>query len=388
MKLLEVDAKAILMRYGLPVPQNKFLDSTEEAPADWLGGAAVKAQVMFGGRGKLGLVQISGPEALGQTIASVRQRLSERGLQPLVMLEQPVAVQAEYYLSIRIDDIHQRAELIFSTRGGVEIEAHADALNVMPITPLAPLYAHQLIPFFRQSGVPGRQIGPLARFAAQAYRLFCLEDADLLEINPLGVTERGDVIALDAKLNLDDSAEFRHPERKDWLSGRMRHASLTPLEREAQAHGLTFIELDGNVAVLSGGAGLGMLVLDAIVDTGNKPANFVDAIGGASPETFRRQVKLILDHASRPEIEAIVTFFTLTATSLASIVNAILDVTADKPAPKPMIVGLLAGGAAEAEMSLEQAKAVLGARGIECVTELVDLMNSLSRILPRNRKPA
>lgn len=386
MKLLEIDAKEIFRRNSLATPRGVMVEPGSSVPPGWTGPAAVKAQVLFGGRGKLGLVRLATEATLADEISAVRAGLAERYLPQLVMVEELAAPAAEYYICFRINDVDQCPELLFSLKGGVEVESNADAIRTLQIAPLDEIYAHKLVPFFRDCKVPSRQIGPLARFASQLYRVFCQEDADLIEINPLAVTAKGEFIALDGKVNLDDSATYRHPERAEWHSTTVRVGNMSELERKAQDAGLTFIELEGNVAILSGGAGLGMLVLDSIVDTGNRPANFVDAIGGSSQETFKRQVQLIFEHARRPEIEAIVTFFTLAATPLASIVNAIVEVIDVMPPPKPLIVGLLAGGPAEDIMSLKQAKELLGTRGILCVTELVDLMSALSELLPRDRR--
>lgn len=381
MKFIEYEAKALFRRHGISVPKSRFVPEIQGAVGDWGGDVAVKAQVLFGGRGKQGLVQLGRATDLPSMVADVRTRLSNRNLPPLILIEEKVEAKAEYYLAIRIDDIAQEPVLLFSLKGGIGVEDDPDSIQTFPLPTAGVVMPYQLLPFFLASGVPGKLVGALARLSAQLLALFRAEDAELVEINPLCPVSDRDLIALDGKISTDDSAAFRH----DWQSTHswsLRHSELTPLERHAASQGFTYIELDGNIAVLTGGAGLGMLTLDAILQTGHRPANFIDTVGGSTTETFRKQVDTILDRAEAPQIDAIVAFFTVTATSLASVVGAIVSAVKDRAAAKPMFVGFLAGGAAEAEMDMEEASRVMREAGIVPVRELADLMQVLTERVP------
>jgi succinyl-CoA synthetase beta subunit len=290
MRLIEADGKALLKRRGLPVPRGRLYEADEqiEAPP---GGAAIKAQMLAGGRGKRGLVKLADPSDARAVGASIVARMRADGLPPHVLVEEKIAAEAECYLAWRIDDVRQAPVLLFSTRGGVEIEAQAGTLHEFVWDPLQPLHPHQLLRFLIDAGAGRRALGAIGRFAAELYKLFVAEDAELIEINPLAVLANGQVTALDAKLVLDDNARFRHRDWDELLSARLERAAAKPLELTAAEHGLTLVELDGCVALFAGGAGFGMAVVDLLADAGLPAANFADASGGAAcsaPWTARR----------------------------------------------------------------------------------------------------
>ena len=165
-----------------------------------------------GGRGKSGLCLANEPEVVA-VAATIAERMQAMGVPPHILIEEKIAIEAECYLAWRIDDVRQAPVMLFSTRGGVEIEAHAGGLHEFVWDPLRSLHPHHLVRFLLEAGASRRGLGALARFATELYRLLVAEDAELAEINPLAVTENGQVTALDAKLVLDDNARFRH---RDW----------------------------------------------------------------------------------------------------------------------------------------------------------------------------
>jgi succinyl-CoA synthetase beta subunit len=376
MRLIEADGKELLRRAGLPVPANARLLGPDDELELRLA-AVVKAQVLEGGRGKAGLVKLVSHENMANDVEKIRQTLRERGDHALVLIEDQVTFEQEFYIGWRIDDVAQQPALMFSTQGGVEIESHPDTLRQYYVNPLNSLQPHDLVPFLRDAGVGGRTLGAVSRFAVDLYRIFRAEDADLLEINPLGVTAQGAVVALDCKMSVDNAAVARHPYWHSLISYRLRHAGMTTLEARADDAGITFVELPGNVALLSGGAGLGLALVDLLAESGFAAANFCDTVGGSGMAAFSRMTELVFDRAEHPDVEAIVAFFTLSATSLKPAVISLVEAIRCRTLSKPIIVGFAATGAALREMTVDQAVAAFAELGYPCVTELSDLMDAL-----------
>lgn len=375
MKLIEADGKELLRRAGLPVPDHARLLGPAESPEPRA--AVIKAQVLEGGRGKAGLVRKANGDSVAGAVAEIRGQMMERGNVPLLLLEDQVAFEHEYYLGWRIDDLAQRPVLMFSTQGGMDIEAHAGSLRQHAIDPRLPVLPHALVSFLRESGVSGRALGAVARFAAELYLVFRREDADLLEINPLAVTAQGGVVALDCKMSVDGAALARHSYWKEMASHQLRHAGMTPLEAHAEQVGVTFVELPGNVALLSGGAGLGMAIVDLLAESGFRAANFCDAVGGSGIEAFGHMAELVFQRAESPEVQAIAVYFTLSATSLKPAVMSVIKAIGARTLTKPLVVGFAADGPALREMSIAEATAAFAELGYSCVAELSDLMDCL-----------
>ncbi|GGC77971.1 ATP-grasp domain-containing protein [Chelatococcus reniformis] len=378
MRLIEADGKELLRRAGLPVPGRARLLGPGDAVVT-AAPAVAKAQVLTGGRGKAGLVQLVEADDAPGRVDAIRGQLRARGEEPLVLLEDRVAIAHEYYLAWRIDDVAQRPVLMFSLDGGVEIESHAASLRQLPVSPLRAPLPHHFVAFLRDAGVTGRMLGAIARFAADSYRVFQAEDAELLEINPLVATAAGDVVALDCKMAVDAAAAVRHPYWRALPSYRLRHAGLTALEAQAETAGVTFVELPGNVALMSGGAGLGMALVDLLADSGLAAANFCDTVGGSGMTAFTRMAELVFDRAADPRVEAIGAFFTLSATSLQPAVVSLIETIKRRRPAKPVVVGFAATGPALREMSVAQAKAAFAELGYDCVGEPSELVAALKR---------
>ncbi len=378
MRLVEFEAKQLLRFAGLPVPNSQMWEDGATLPdGRWV----AKAQMLAGGRGKRGLILMADADAIAGEVVTVAQRLEALGHPPLVMVEQAVAADTEYYLAWRIDDLRQAPVLMFSPKGGVDIEANPESIRefVAPVgSTLAPL---ALLEFFRAAEVLPRHIGALCRFAADTLKVFLAQDLELLEINPLGGLASGQVMALDAKVIVNDNAMFRHGEWQTSLSLQMEQAEIPDIERRAQEKGLTFVDMEGDVALYSSGAGLGMALLDLLGDAGLKPANFVDISGGSGTDVFRSIGEFVFERAERDDVRAILMFFTLTATSLKACVDSLLATVDETPPPKPLVVGLIAAGAAEKDMTLDEARAALAARGYVVESELADAVNSVARLL-------
>ncbi len=314
MNIHEYQAKDILRKYGVAVPRGKvaFTPEEAEAAANELGGNVfvVKAQIHAGGRGKAGGVKLAKSPAEVKEIAAqmlgsklVTHQTGPRGKEVRrVLIEEGIDIARELYLGIVLDRSQSKLVIMASTEGGVEIEKVAaenpDAIFKEYVEPDIGLQAFQARRIAFKLGLEGAQVKNAVKFIIGLYNAFVDSDASLAEINPLVVTGSGEVLALDAKMNFDDNALYRHPEIAEM---RDIHEE-DPLEVEASKYGLNYIKLDGNVGCMVNGAGLAMATMDIIKLHGGMPANFLDVGGGASVETVRNGFKIIL---SDPNVKAI-----------------------------------------------------------------------------------
>ena len=314
MNLHEYQAKQLFARYAVPVTRGEVADTPEqaEAVAGRLGGElwVVKAQVHAGGRGKAGGVKLarSAKEVREAAAAMLGQRLvtKQTGAEGLpinqVFVEAGSPIERELYLSMLVDRGKERIAIIASAAGGMDIEEVAAStperiINVV-VNPAAGLQAFQARQLGYGLGLDHAQVKQFVPLAQRLYQLFIESDASMVEINPLIVTKAGDLLALDAKINLEDNALFRQPEL-----AAMRDASQEdPMERSAAEHDLNYVSLDGNIACMVNGAGLAMATMDLIKLHGGDPANFLDVGGGATPDRVAAAFKLIL---SNPSVKAI-----------------------------------------------------------------------------------
>ncbi len=314
MNIHEYQAKEILKKYNVPVPQGYPAFSVDEAveAADKLPTevCVVKAQIHAGGRGKGGGVKIAKTKAevkaLAEQILGMNLVTHQTGPQGKtvhkLLVEQGVDIARELYLGMVLDRGSSQFVMMASTEGGVEIEKVAaetpeKILKVWidPGVGLQPFQARQLA---FGLGLEGKQVGKAVKFMMALYKAFMANDCSLAEINPLVVTGEGDVLALDAKINFDDSALYRHPE----IAELRDLDEEDPLEVEASKYNLNYIKLDGNVGCMVNGAGLAMGTMDIIKLAGGEPANFLDVGGGANVETVRNGFKIILGD---PNVKAI-----------------------------------------------------------------------------------
>ncbi|MBV8146145.1 MAG: ADP-forming succinate--CoA ligase subunit beta, partial [Gammaproteobacteria bacterium] len=308
MNLHEYQAKEVFRSYGIPVPAGRVAASAEEAvaAAQTLGGTVwvVKAQVHAGGRGKAGGVKLArDPEAVRSAAAGmlgkalVTPQTGPEGLPVArVYVESGSAIARELYLSLTLNRERGRVAFIASAAGGMDIEevAHQTPEKILSVTvhPAAGFGAHQARELAFGLGLAGEQIGQFQALAAALYRLYLEKDLSLVEINPLIVTAEGALMALDAKLNIDDNALFRHPE----LAQLRDTTQEDPMERRAAEHDLNYVSLDGNIACMVNGAGLAMATMDLIKLHGGQPANFLDVGGGATSERVTAAFELILSN--------------------------------------------------------------------------------------------
>ena len=292
MKLLEYEAKQIFSEYGIPVPKGALIRAPEEAAAHLpeTGGAVVlKAQVDVGGRGKAGGVLF----ADAKTAVDTARELFAREIKGIpvreVLIEERLAIEHEYYVSIAVDRSSRQPVVLFADAGGVEIESAASAVRKVIVSPLL-----RDIPPFLMRELLGGAPKELAPVINRLYRVFQEKDAMLAEVNPLVTTPQG-VYAADAKLIVDDNALARQ--------GIAVNRDLSEREREAEKHGFSYVELDGTIGVIGNGAGLTMSTLDLIEYYRGRAANFLDVGGGADQERVMHAVRLV---ASMPDVSVIV----------------------------------------------------------------------------------
>jgi succinyl-CoA synthetase beta subunit len=309
MNLHEYQAKELFRRYGIAVPRGEAAATPAQAvaAAERLGGAVwvVKAQVHAGGRGKAGGVKLArntqevrdhAAGMLGTQL--VTKQTGARGL-PVnqVYVEAGSDIARELYLSLLVDRSRERVAFIASAAGGMDIEEVAattpEKILTVAVHPAAGLQPYQCRDLAYGLGLEQSQVGQFTDMALRLYRLFTECDASLVEVNPLVVTKGGDLLALDAKINIEENALFR---QRELLT--MRDPSQEDeMERRAAEHDLNYVSLDGNIACMVNGAGLAMATMDLIKLHGGEPANFLDVGGGATPERVAAAFKLILSNA-------------------------------------------------------------------------------------------
>ncbi|NTV03001.1 MAG: ADP-forming succinate--CoA ligase subunit beta [Chlorobiaceae bacterium] len=310
MNIHEYQGKEILKKFGVAVPKGYVAYSPEEAKqaaiqlfAELPGPVVVvKAQIHAGGRGKAGGVKLAkSPEEafeiaqkmLGITLVT-HQTGPEGKLVHRLLVEQGMNIEKEFYVGITLDRATSRNVLMISTEGGMEIEKVAEEtpekLLKIQVDPLYGLQGFQAREAAFFLGLQGTQFNNAVKFIQALYKAYTTIDASIAEINPLVITKEGDVFALDAKINFDGNALYRH---KDYLELR-DESEEDPLEVEASHSNLNYVRLDGNVGCMVNGAGLAMGTMDLIQLAGGRPANFLDVGGGASPQTVEQGFKIIL----------------------------------------------------------------------------------------------
>jgi succinyl-CoA synthetase beta subunit len=306
MKIHEYQAKSILARYGVPVPRGEVTfnaaDAHDIATRLGTGIVVVKAQIHAGGRGKGGGVKLARNPAdavklardmIGMNLVT-HQTGPEGRVVSRVLVEEGLQMTRELYLSVVLDRASGKPVMMASAAGGMDIEEVAARtpekivrIHIEPGVGLAPFEARQLA---FGIGLEGAQVNKFVKLAASLYDAFVATDASLVEINPLVVTAGGDLLALDAKMNFDDNALYRHPDIRD-----LRDAGEEdPLEIEASKYSLNYIHLDGNIGCMVNGAGLAMATMDIIKLAGGDPANFLDVGGGANAEQIRNAFKILM----------------------------------------------------------------------------------------------
>ena len=306
MDLLEYQGKSLFAKHGVPIPAGRPAGTPEEAvrAAEEIGyPVVVKAQVGIGGRGKAGGIKLAEDRQAAEQHAQAIHGMDIRGLiVHELYVEQASDIAEEYYAAILLDRSAKKPLVMHSRMGGMDVEAIAesdpDAIVSVHVDPLMGFQGFHGRRLAFDAGVAADVVRPVGSMLERLYRVFVEEDATLVEVNPLLVTAKREVVALDAKVTIDGNALYRHKETVEFRNP----GAEDPQERMAEERGLIYVKLDGNIGILGNGAGLVMSTLDVVAQAGGEPANFLDAGGGSKAEAIVDAVEVIL---SNPNVSAV-----------------------------------------------------------------------------------
>ena len=375
MDLFEYQARDVFESYGVPVLAGIIADSPEEvrAAAETLGGTVVvKAQVKIGGRGKAGGVKVAHTPQDAEEASRAIFGLDIKGhVVRRVMVAAGARIAQEFYFSVLLDRANRSFLSLASYEGGVEIEILAverpEALAKIEVDPIAGIDLAKATAIAIAAGFPAELVPKIAPVIVKLYEVFVGEDATLVEVNPLVLTEDGDIVALDGKVTIDENAEFRH----EGHAALVDTASEDPLEAKAKRANLNYVKLDGEVGIIGNGAGLVMSTLDVVSYAGEKhghvkPANFLDIGGGASAEVMAAGLDVILGDE---QVRSVFVNVFGGITSCDAVANGIVGALAvlGDAATKPLVVRLDGNNVVEGRQ-------ILAAAGHPLVT-VVDTMD-------------
>ncbi len=370
MNIHEYQAKELLRRYRVAVPEGRVAHAVEHAAsvAEELGGERfiVKAQIHAGGRGKAGGVRLANgidevrtitDELIGMRLVTA-QTGKEGRLVQRVLVEQARNIERELYLSIVIDRASQRITVIGCASGGMDIEevAHNNPTAIVrePVDPAVGLLDFQCRKVAARLGLTGPLMTQAVKLLKGLYRCFRNEDALMIEINPLAVVEGQQLLAIDAKISFDGNALYRRPD----IANLRDFDEEDPKETRASSHGLNYIALDGDVGCIVNGAGLAMATMDSIALYGAKPANFLDVGGGASPEKVANAFRIVLEDAN---VKAILVNIFAGINRCDWVATGIVQAMRDQTIKVPVVVRL-------AGTNVEQGRKILTDSGLPFIT--------------------
>jgi succinyl-CoA synthetase beta subunit len=367
--LFEYQAKELFAEYGVPIPRGRVAQTAQEAREIAAGFAAegrpvvvIKAQVKTGGRGKAGGVKLAdNPDEAEEKAAKILGMDIKGHTVHSVLVAEDTDIAQEYYLSFLLDRAERTFLSMCTVEGGVEIEEVArtspQALAKVPVDPLAGVDAAKALEIVRAGRLPEAAQAGAAELAERLWAVFTDEDATLVEVNPLVYSGDGRVVALDAKVTLDDNASFRH----DWAKF-ADPTAVDPIEARAKAKHLNYVKLDGSVGIIGNGAGLVMSTLDVVAYAGEefggvRPANFLDIGGGASAEVMANGLDIVL---SDPNVRSVLVNVFGGITSCDAVANGIVSAVAllaerGEQITRPVVVRLDGNKAVEGRRILAEA---------------------------------
>jgi succinyl-CoA synthetase beta subunit len=373
-KLYEHQARELFAGHGIPVLPGRLASTPEEAraAAATLGGrVAVKAQVLAGGRGKAGGVALASTpaEAAGAAERVLGMRIASLPVRN-VLLVPAVRISAELYAAVTVDRAERALAVIVSASGGVDIEELAasrpDDIHTLRLNPLKPPERSSLLAFL--TPVFGSRSEELWDILNRMLTLFVQRDCSLVEINPLAVLGDGSLSALDAKVIIDENALYKHPDLHEWRNPE----EYGPMELEARSHGLSFIQMDGNIGCVVNGAGLAMATMDLITLAGGEPANFLDVGGSSSPEKVVHAFDII---SRNPRVEAVLVNIFGGITRCDDVARGIIQAVGMSGSALPLVIRLIGTNEREGHRLLEEQ----GIRVFERLTDAVQDMVSRVR---------
>ncbi len=382
MDLFEYQARDVFAKHGVPVLNGIVATTPEEAraAAESLGGrAVVKAQVKIGGRGKAGGIKLADdPEDAAAKAAQILGMDIRGHTVRQVMLAQTAQIADEYYVSYLLDRANRTFLAMATTEGGMDVEEVAatkpDALAKVPIDATKGVDAAKAREIVAAAQFPDDVADQVSDVLVKLWGVFVAEDATLVEVNPLVRTADGTVLALDAKVTLDDNADFRHPDHAE-LADRF---AIDPLEQQAKDRDLNYVKLDGEVGIIGNGAGLVMSTLDVVAYAGEefgavRPANFLDIGGGASAEVMANGLEIVLGD---PNVKSVLVNVFGGITACDAVANGIVQAlemlkTKGEPIDKPLVVRLDGNNAVEGRRILDEAE--------HDIVEMVNTMDGAAR---------
>ncbi len=360
MKLFEYMAKAVLRKYGIPVPDG-FVVSSADQIRNVRGPVMVKAQVLIGGRGKAGGIKpADGVDETRKVTASILGMSIGGYITKEVLIEQRLDVAQELYLGITVDRANRSLMLMASPDGGMDIESvPEDRILTLPVDQLIgyqPFVGRRVVAFL---GLPPEQSSQVETICHHLFELAVGEDAELAEINPLVVTKDGKVVAGDAKVTIDSDALFRHKEFENLPE------DITPLEQKAKEMDIAFVQLDGNIGVIANGAGLTMATLDSISIFGGKAGVFLDLGGTDDPEKVKKAVLLMAE--ANPKVILLNIFGGITKCD--TVAKGVIEANQEKKIAAPF-VARIKGVNEEAAREMLRNEGMIPASGLSEAAEL------------------
>jgi succinyl-CoA synthetase beta subunit len=384
MKIHEYQAKEVLARSGVPVPKNAgvAVNAEEAAQAvERLGGRGViKAQVHTGGRGKAGGIKVAENAEAAREIAGsmlgmiLKTHQAPQGIRvDKVLIEEPINIVSEIYAAVLPDRVSRKNVIILSARGGMDIEAVAeedpDAIARLAVDPLEGVCDYQLRDLCFRAKIATSVVNKVSSFLRSLYNAFIACDASLLEINPLAVTDTGRVLAADAKVDIDESSLFRHPE----LAGYAEESEDDPIEAEAHKKDIAYVRLGGDVGIICNGAGLTMATMDAVQRAGGRPADFLDVGGGAQADRVKDCLGIVL---SDPNVKGVLINIFGGITRCDEVAKGVITATESMDIKVPIVVRLAGTRAAEGSAILAGSSLVPAETMQDAAAQIVRLVNA------------
>jgi len=375
LKLYEFQAKRVFAQGGIPTPRGEVVQDPETAArvAGGLGRVVVKAQVHVGGRGKAGGIKLanSPEEARGHAEAMLGKPLKGFTVN-YVLVEEALDIASEYYLGITVDRNAEKAIVMLSRMGGVDIEEVAatqpEAIARLHVDPAWGPWDYQLRDLVARAGLDPRVSRDIVGVIRKLFNIFAASDASLAEINPLVVTGDGRVVAADGKFDVDDNALFR---QKELLKYR-EVSEADPIEAEAARKGVAYVRLDGDIGVIGNGAGLVMTTLDILRRNGGMAANFCDLGGGAKAETVRQDLELVL---MNPRVKGVLINIFGGIVRCDEVAKGIIEATRSMEIKVPIVVRMAGTRAAEGLEMLKGTNLIPAATAQEAARKIIELVS-------------
>lgn len=380
LRLYEYQGKEMFKEMQIPVPDGKITKSAQEAReiAVSLGfPVVIKAQVLRGGRGKAGLIKNANNAQEAENLAA--QILAQLAEEEVLLIETAIQADREAYIGITVDDIKGVPVIVISSEGGIHIEetAEKDKNKIISafIDPVKGLYQHQALTLAKKAGFQSEIAVKVAQIACNLYRTFEKFDCDTAEINPVMINSKTkELIAGDSKVNIDEYAFGRQP----------KIAAYRKERKNENDSGIFFVDLGGNIGIVSGGASGTMMLCDSIKVMGGEPGNFLDGTGGNSSKSVAAKSKVVLAEVSSNARYKVLLFnFNLSASSLKEIVDGVVMAVTEMPVKVPVVASIRATGAALNKMSLTQAKTILQEHGIVLSLTLEDAIKTAIELSKR-----